>query len=281
MKNQTEIKEICPTTTQEWVKRGALLVDVREKDEVSQLAYDVPNIMNIPLSEFDERYTEIPKDKEVVLVCRGGGRSLKATGILIQHGYDKEKVVNMQHGIIRWVKKGFPTKGDASSVIEKEEGNACCGTAASSTPESCCKSSAEDTKSEKVSSMKITILDPALCCSTGVCGPSVDDSLVQTAANVKWLKSLGYDVHRHGISNDFISFKNYPKAVEKLQKEGVASLPYILINDQLVMSGHYPQKSDWEAWIKKTSNKDFVMAEVSDAADTQQSSNNCSGSGCC
>jgi rhodanese-related sulfurtransferase len=56
-------KEVCPTTTQGLIKNGALLVDVREWNEVKELAFDVPNIMVIPLSEFEERYQEIPKDK--------------------------------------------------------------------------------------------------------------------------------------------------------------------------------------------------------------------------
>lgn len=133
MENQTLVKEICPTTTQEWVKRGAVLIDVREKDEVEQLAYDVPNIINIPLSEFEDRYTEVPKDKEVVVVCKSGGRSLRAAGFLVNHGY--ANVVNMQHGMIRWATKGFPTKGDTSSVLEnnassccspKSDGSKCC-----------------------------------------------------------------------------------------------------------------------------------------------------------
>lgn len=136
MKNQTLVKEICPTTTQKWVKNGALLVDVREKDEVEELAYDVPNIINIPLSEFEERYTEIPKDKEVVMVCQSGGRSLRAAAFLINHGYDPNKVVNMQHGIIRWVQKGFPTKGNIASLNSQSE--ICCN---SSTNQSCCNDS--------------------------------------------------------------------------------------------------------------------------------------------
>jgi rhodanese-related sulfurtransferase len=123
LENQTLVKEICPTTAQEWLKKGALLVDVREKDEVAQLAYDAPNIINIPLSEFEERYTEIPKDKEVVMVCKGGGRSLRAAGFLVNHGYTN--VVNMQHGITRWVQKGFPTKGDTTIVTG---GDSCCST---------------------------------------------------------------------------------------------------------------------------------------------------------
>lgn len=141
MENQTLVKEICPTTTQGWVKNGALLVDVREKNEIAELAFDVPNIINIPLSEFEERFTEIPKDKETVLVCKVGARSLRAAGFLINNGYDANKVVNMQHGIIRWAQKGFPTKGDTSSVLGNTQDSGCCGTTSSQTSQSCCGSS--------------------------------------------------------------------------------------------------------------------------------------------
>ena len=127
MKTQTLVKEICPTTTQEWVKDGALLVDVREKDEVANVAYDVPNILYIPLSEFEDRYNEIPKEGSVVLVCQSGGRSLRAAGYLVNHGY--ENVVNMQHGMNRWLERGFPVKGNE---IPASKASSCCSTS------SCC-----------------------------------------------------------------------------------------------------------------------------------------------
>ena len=124
METQTLVKEICPTSTQKWIGEGALLVDVREKDEVAQLSYDVSEILHIPLSEFENRYPEIPKDRKVVMMCRSGGRSLRAAGFLINHGYNADQVVNMQFGIIRWVQKGFPTTGDTSSVLPKDSD--CC-----------------------------------------------------------------------------------------------------------------------------------------------------------
>ena len=123
MESTQKVTEICPTSTQKWVANGALLVDVREANEVAQLAYDIPNIINIPLSEFEERFTEIPNDREVVMVCKSGGRSLKAAYYLINHGYDAAKVVNMQSGIQRWVQRGFPTQGDISTVLESGD---CC-----------------------------------------------------------------------------------------------------------------------------------------------------------
>jgi rhodanese-related sulfurtransferase len=111
---QQLVQEICPTTTQTWIKNGALLVDVREMNEVEELAYDVPAIVTIPLSEFETRFKELPHRRDLVIVCREGGRSLRAEGFLINHGFNPDKVVNMKHGIIRWVEKGFPTKGDVS-----------------------------------------------------------------------------------------------------------------------------------------------------------------------
>jgi rhodanese-related sulfurtransferase len=149
METKTAV-EICPTTTQAHVKAGALLVDVREKNEVAQLAYDVPNIVNIPLSEFEERYHELPKDKELVMVCRGGGRSLKATYYLMNMGY--ENVVNMQHGIVRWVQRGFPTKGDTNSVLAKSDSSS-----------SCCSPSSEAT-SKSSSCCDAPNSDGSLCC---------------------------------------------------------------------------------------------------------------------
>lgn len=135
MENQTLVKEICPTTTQEWVANGAILVDVRETNEVAELSYDVPNILHIPLTQFEERFTEIPKDKEVIIVCRSGGRSLRAAGFLVNHGYDK--VVNMKHGLIRWAQKGFPTTGDTASVLANTQDSGCCGSSPSPAAQSC------------------------------------------------------------------------------------------------------------------------------------------------
>jgi rhodanese-related sulfurtransferase len=125
-------KEICPTTTMRKVTEGALLVDVRENEEVNELRFNTPNLLQIPLSEFEDRYAEVPKDMEVVMVCKSGGRSLKATYFLMNHGWTN--VYNMQHGLIRWVQKDFPTKGNTSSILENKNAGSCCDSSSSS----CC-----------------------------------------------------------------------------------------------------------------------------------------------
>ena len=43
---------------------------------------------------------------------------------------------------------------------------------------------------------KLEVFDPPMCCSTGVCGPSVDPNLVRFAADLEWLKSKGVEINR-------------------------------------------------------------------------------------
>jgi len=109
------VKEICPTTTMQKAKEGAFLVDVRTKFEVEKASFDVPNYINIPLDELENRLSEIPKDKEIVMVCRVGDRSLRTTYFLMNAGY--KNVYNMSGGIIKWVNKNFPTKGDVEGLL--------------------------------------------------------------------------------------------------------------------------------------------------------------------
>jgi len=116
--------EIQPAEALDKARLGTLFVDVRECDEVTRLAYVVPEVVSIPLSEFEARYAELPREQEIVMVCKGGGRSLKATRILHKHGYTQ--VSSMAGGIIQWAKLGYPTKGD-ETVITSDAQGACCG----------------------------------------------------------------------------------------------------------------------------------------------------------
>lgn len=74
------------------------LVDVREKDEnaLCNLKQDA----FIPLAELESRFSEIPADKLVVVHCRSGGRSEKATHFLLSKGY--KTVKNLVGGILRY-----------------------------------------------------------------------------------------------------------------------------------------------------------------------------------
>ncbi|MDO9481083.1 MAG: rhodanese-like domain-containing protein [Hydrogenophaga sp.] len=144
-----EAKQVCPTTTQRLVREGALLLDVREPSEVAALAFDVPDLVNIPLMALEQRWSELPKDRDTVLVCENGARSLKATYFLQFHGFDR--VSNMEGGILKWMSKGFPVIGQRHQAPAASPGccggNAvavsCCAPAVPAADTGCCGSTAD------------------------------------------------------------------------------------------------------------------------------------------
>lgn len=116
-------REVCPTTTRRLLAEGALLVDVRERHEIERLAFDVPETVVMPLSEFEQRFAELPRDRQLVMVCQTGARSLKATYFLMYQGY--EQVANMEGGVFKWASKGFPITGAPGTTASSA--SSCCG----------------------------------------------------------------------------------------------------------------------------------------------------------
>ena len=119
-----EAKEVCPTTTQSLLKQGYTLVDVRERDESARLAFDVPGLIVMPLSELEQRYAELPTDRPLILACQDGSHSLRATYYLMNKGYTN--VTNMKFGMARWVARGFPILGDPGE-LPTTTSSGCCG----------------------------------------------------------------------------------------------------------------------------------------------------------
>ena len=102
------IPQISPRDAFDRLQQGALLLDVRELDEVEQLICDTPNLLVMPMSDFQNNCNQLPKDKEIITVCYSGGRSFVATQLLIAYGYTQ--VSNLAGGIIAWQNEGLPTK---------------------------------------------------------------------------------------------------------------------------------------------------------------------------
>ncbi len=81
------------------------LVDVREPHEWA--ISDLPESVKIPLASLPHRLDELPRDGEIVVYCRTGGRSGNAVQFLRQRGYGK--VFNLSGGINRWADQIDPT----------------------------------------------------------------------------------------------------------------------------------------------------------------------------
>lgn len=91
------IKHLLPGEAFQQVKQGeALLLDVREREEYSFEKIDLENVIYIPLSEFMEKFTQIPTNKTVLVICASGIRSVQVIGFLNQRGYDN--LINVDGG---------------------------------------------------------------------------------------------------------------------------------------------------------------------------------------
>ena len=85
----------------EMSKAGAVLIDVRTPAEVAEGM--APGAINIPLQEIQQRLAEFPKDKDLLIYCRSGKRSMAASNFLIENGYDK--VFNVVGGFLAFPKQ--------------------------------------------------------------------------------------------------------------------------------------------------------------------------------
>jgi AhpD family alkylhydroperoxidase len=90
--------------------------------------------------------------------------------------------------------------------------------------------------------MKIQVFDPPMCCSTGVCGPSVDPELVRFAADLDWLDRQGVEVERYSLSREPAAFAGNPVVKDALAREGNDCLPLTIVDGAVVCRNKYPTR---------------------------------------
>lgn len=83
---------------------GAFVLDVRTQEEWDE--YHAPNTTLIPLDQLASRINELPKDREIVVVCRSGNRSQQGRDILLNAGFSQ--VTSMTGGLSEWRASGYP-----------------------------------------------------------------------------------------------------------------------------------------------------------------------------
>ena len=94
----------------------------------------------------------------------------------------------------------------------------------------------------------VQVFDPAMCCSTGVCGPSVDPKLVRFAADLDWVKNQGVTVARFNLAQqpgDFAADLDVKAALEDSVDE---SLPLVKVDGSVKSKGRYPSRAELAEW---------------------------------
>ena len=99
---------------------------------------------------------------------------------------------------------------------------------------------------------RVEIFDPALCCSSGVCGPRVDPVLLRVKSDVNWLKKQGVTVTRYNLAQQPQSFAANEAVKAALAADPEHALPLVLIDGQIVCRGAYPKRDQFAAWLGLT-----------------------------
>jgi hypothetical protein len=89
---------------------------------------------------------------------------------------------------------------------------------------------------------KLEVFDPAMCCSTGVCGVDVDPVLAQFAADLKWVEENGVAVQRYNMGQEPQAFAANAAAVKEMEA-GMERLPILAIDGQIASTGLYPSRA--------------------------------------
>ena len=95
----------------------------------------------------------------------------------------------------------------------------------------------------------LEVFDPAMCCSTGVCGPSVDPALVRFAALLQQLQERGVRVQRRNLGQEPAAFAANLAVRSLLQEKGAAALPAIYADGALLLQGRYPDDVEGANWL--------------------------------
>jgi hypothetical protein len=95
----------------------------------------------------------------------------------------------------------------------------------------------------------IQVFDPALCCSTGVCGVEVDQALVSFSADVNWAQGQGAKIERFNLAQQPMAFAENAAVKDALERSGQDALPLIVIDGKVALSGRYPTRDELAQWL--------------------------------
>lgn len=128
---------------------------------------------------------------------------------------------------------------------------------------------------QTAAAVRLELFEPAMCCSSGVCGPSPDQQLIDVREDLRWAEGQGASVARHNLTNEPDAFVANPKVTGLMQAFGDGALPALVLDGEIVVHGRYPTRDDLAALIAGN-------AEVKPSgAELPQAGGCAPGSGCC
>ena len=125
------------------------------------------------------------------------------------------------------------------------------------------------------------IYEPAMCCSTGLCGVGVDPELLRISTVLNTLEKNGVKVERYNLTGSPQEFVKSNKVNEFLKAQGVEILPITVLNGEVVITGRYPTNEEFAKLLKLPSRLIGSQPKISKATVKKSGGCGCSGGSCC
>jgi hypothetical protein len=123
---------------------------------------------------------------------------------------------------------------------------------------------------------KIIIYESAMCCSSGLCGPSPDQGLLELQNVLEEIKKMGSEVERYSITQSPKKFRENPQVIKLIQEQQLKALPITTFNGDVVKSGSYPTLKELKKLLKNGAGTSPVLA-----AETTSEQGCCAGQDFC
>src|SRR5688572_9178823 len=97
----------------------------------------------------------------------------------------------------------------------------------------------------------VELFDSPMCCSTGLCGPTVDQTLLTVNEMVMTLQSEGISVERYQMTNHHQKFTQNAAVMQLLRAQKMDALPITVVRSEVIKSGEYPTLAEIKAKLEK------------------------------
>ena len=128
---------------------------------------------------------------------------------------------------------------------------------------------------------KMQIFEPAMCCSTGVCGVGVDPELIRISAALNTLEKNGIEIDRFNLSSAPQEFLNNKSVNKIINEKGIDELPVTILDGEVVLTGRYPANEEIVKMLEIPVSSLSSQPKVAKATKGKSGGFGCSGGDCC
>jgi len=103
----------------------------------------------------------------------------------------------------------------------------------------------------QVKAVDVEIFDPPMCCPTGMCGPTIDQTLLDLNEMLMTLESKGVSVARYQMASHPNMFLSNTEVMKIVREKQMAALPIVVVHGKVIKVGGYPTKAEVEKHLEE------------------------------